>query len=191
MAVIVSLCDVIEEMDLMSDEATAYINWKTGELITWARADFEKRAPLGCEALGVNVHSRMEFPSGLCDNLLSFMAQGPLTSLIPPFRPDGYLPEGVYVCSEADVIFRFGSSNRRRRRLAVRLRQWIELGRQVGAKRLLVDGSFVTAKEEPQDVDTVIFLPQNFTQQLEREHPPGIGRDVVDASPRRNLCCRR
>jgi hypothetical protein len=34
MAVIVSLRDVIEEMDLMSDEATAYMNRKTGELIT-------------------------------------------------------------------------------------------------------------------------------------------------------------
>ena len=34
MAVIVSLLDVIEQMDLMSDEATAYINRKTGELIT-------------------------------------------------------------------------------------------------------------------------------------------------------------
>ena len=34
MAVTVSLRDVIEQMDLMSDEATAYINLKTGELIT-------------------------------------------------------------------------------------------------------------------------------------------------------------
>jgi hypothetical protein len=34
MAVIVSLRDVIEQMDLMSDEATTYINRKTGELIT-------------------------------------------------------------------------------------------------------------------------------------------------------------
>jgi Uncharacterised protein family (UPF0158) len=34
MAVIVSLRDVVEEMDLMSDEATAYMNRKTGELIT-------------------------------------------------------------------------------------------------------------------------------------------------------------
>jgi hypothetical protein len=34
MAVIVSLRDVIEEMDLVSDEATAYINRKSGELIT-------------------------------------------------------------------------------------------------------------------------------------------------------------
>ena len=102
------------------------------------------------------------------------MAQGPLTSPIPPFRRDGYLPDGVYVCSEADVIFRFGSSSRHRRRLALRLRRWIELGRQVGAKRLLVDGSFVTAKEEPQDVDTVILLPQDFAQQLEQENPPAL-----------------
>jgi hypothetical protein len=34
MAVIVSVGDLIEEMDLMTDEATAYINRKTGELIT-------------------------------------------------------------------------------------------------------------------------------------------------------------
>jgi hypothetical protein len=34
MAAIISLRDVIEEMDLTTDEATAYINRKTGELIT-------------------------------------------------------------------------------------------------------------------------------------------------------------
>src|SRR5881409_1293085 len=34
MAVIISLRDFIEEMDLVTDEATAYINRKTGELIT-------------------------------------------------------------------------------------------------------------------------------------------------------------
>ena len=102
------------------------------------------------------------------------MAQSPRAVPIPPFRPDGYLPEGVHVCSEAEMIFRFGSSNRQRRRLALRLRRWIDLGRQVGAKRLLVDGSFVTAKEEPQDVDTVILLPHNFTEQVEREHSPSL-----------------
>jgi hypothetical protein len=34
MAVIVSLGDVIEQMELTTDEATAYINRKTGELVT-------------------------------------------------------------------------------------------------------------------------------------------------------------
>lgn len=102
------------------------------------------------------------------------MQHAPLPATIPPFRPDGYLPEGVYVCSEAEVLFRFGSSSRRRRRLVLRLRRWIELGRQVGARRLLVDGSFVTAKAEPHDIDSVILLPEDFTQQLEREFLPAL-----------------
>jgi hypothetical protein len=97
------------------------------------------------------------------------MEQTPPSSTLPSFRSDGYLPEGVYLCSEAEVIFRFGSSSRRRRRLVLRLRRWIELGRQVGARRLLVDGSFVTAKAKPHDIDSVIFLPEDFIQQLERE----------------------
>ena len=98
------------------------------------------------------------------------MKQPPSASTLPAFRSDGYLPDGVHVCSEAEVIFRFGSSNRRRRRLVLRLRRWIELGRQVRARRFLVDGSFVMAKEDPQDVDSVILLPQDFHQQVEREY---------------------
>jgi hypothetical protein len=81
-------------------------------------------------------------------------------------------PEGVYTCTEAEAIFVFGSSNRRRRQLALRVRRWVELGRQVGAAHLLLDGSFVTAKEEPHDVDTVILLPQTFSQLVEQEYPP-------------------
>lgn len=90
-------------------------------------------------------------------------------STIPPFRPDGFLPEGVHESSEAEVIFKFGSSNRIRRRLSLRLRRWLELGRQIGAKRLLVDGSYVTAKEDPGDIDTVILLPPDFIRQVEQE----------------------
>ena len=102
------------------------------------------------------------------------MKQPPFSSPIPPFRPDGYLPEGLHVCSEAEILFRFGSSSRRRRRLALRLRRWLALGRQVKAQRLLVDGSFVTAKEDPHDIDTVILLPTNFMQQIAEEFPPAL-----------------
>ena len=102
------------------------------------------------------------------------MEPPPSLTNIPPFRSDGYLPEGLYVASEAEVIFRFGSSNRVRRRLALRLRRWIELARQVGAKRLLVDGSFVTAGENPYDIDTVILLPLDFGRQLGRENPSAL-----------------
>ena len=87
---------------------------------------------------------------------------------IPEFRSDGYLPEGLYIASEEEIIFRFGSSTRQRRRLTLRLRRWIELARLVGGQRLLIDGSFVTAKAEPQDIDSVILLPPNFQYQIER-----------------------
>jgi hypothetical protein len=97
------------------------------------------------------------------------MGQAPTAPTIPAFRQDGYLPEGVHVSSEAEVVFRFGSSNRTRRRLVMRLRRWLDLAREMGAKRMLVDGSFVTAVEQPHDVDTVVLLPQDFTWRLEQE----------------------
>lgn len=83
-------------------------------------------------------------------------------SIIPEFRLDGYLPEGLHLASEAEITFRFGTQNRKRRRLILRVRRWIELAREVMAHRLFIDGSFVTAKAEPNDVDAVIWLPPDF-----------------------------
>jgi len=78
------------------------------------------------------------------------------------------LPEGVHVCAEAEAVFRFGGGSRRRRRLITRLRRWLELASRIGARRLLLDGSFVTAKKDPQDVDAVLLLPADFVRRLER-----------------------
>jgi len=89
-------------------------------------------------------------------------------STIPKFRADGFLPEGLYLASEAHITFRFGSSSPRRRRLTLRLRRWIELTRRVGGLRLLIDGSFVTAKDNPGDIDAVIWLPPDFQKQIEQ-----------------------
>lgn len=88
--------------------------------------------------------------------------------MIPDSRPDGYLPEGLYAATEAEVTFRFGTSTRRRQRLALRLRRWIGLSRAVQAKRLFVDGSFVTTKPEPKDVDAVVWLPSDFAARVAR-----------------------
>ena len=88
--------------------------------------------------------------------------------MIPPFSVDGYLPEGLYLATETQVAFRFGTLNNRRRRLILRVRRWVLLARQVGAVRLLIDGSFVTAKDEPNDIDAEVLLPPNFEQQIER-----------------------
>ncbi len=89
-------------------------------------------------------------------------------STIPKFRADDYLPEGLYLASEDEIVFRFSSSTRRRRLLTLRLRRWIKLIRRVGGQRLLIDGSFVTAKTEPRDIDVVILLPPDFQLQIEQ-----------------------
>jgi hypothetical protein len=48
------------------------------------------------------------------------------------------------------------------------MRRWIELSRQVNARRLLVDGSFVTAMKTPEDVDAVLLVPLDFEQRIDR-----------------------
>lgn len=85
---------------------------------------------------------------------------------IPDFRQDGYLPDGIFLASEAEVTFRFGTSSRQRRRLVIRVRRWIELARKIRAPRLFIDGSFITAKPEPNDVDAVVLLPPDFENQV-------------------------
>lgn len=86
--------------------------------------------------------------------------------MIPEFRDDGYLPVGLHLASEADVTFRFGSSSPRRRRLILRLRRWLELARATRSRRFLLDGSFVTSEPEPQDVDAVVLISNDFSLQL-------------------------
>lgn len=89
--------------------------------------------------------------------------------MIPDFREDGYLPEGLHRATESEVTFRFGASTARRRRLVLRLRQWLELSRRTGSHRFLLDGSFVTAAPEPKDIDAVVFLGDDFAEQLANE----------------------
>lgn len=62
----------------------------------------------------------------------------PQDERIPQFLGDGYLPEGLYLASVAAAMFRFGSSTPRRRRLALRLRRWVELTRLVGGRRTVL-----------------------------------------------------
>ena len=52
--------------------------------------------------------------------------------------------------------------------LALKLRRWLSLARVTGANRFFVDGSFVTSQPDPNDVDAVIWLPEDFFERLER-----------------------
>ncbi len=85
---------------------------------------------------------------------------------IPPLRADGFLPEGVHPADVEEVRQHFGTATPRRRELMQRVELWVELACLVGAKRLLLNGSFVTKKRSPNDVDAVMLLPSDFGERL-------------------------
>ncbi len=80
---------------------------------------------------------------------------------IPDLDDDGYLPEGIFECSLDELAERFGRARRsdHRPRLLVKLLDYIrELRTTELAVALVVDGSFVTSKDEPNDIDCVLVL---------------------------------
>lgn len=90
---------------------------------------------------------------------------------IPDLTPDGILPTGIHDCTLEEVGERFGRfcSSDRRVRLFKSLCEYVGELQQTGlASTVLVDGSFVTAKEAPEDVDMVVVLREghDFSQQL-------------------------
>jgi hypothetical protein len=73
--------------------------------------------------------------------------------VLPAFDPDsGRLPQGEHVASWDEVVERFGWTERRRR-LLDGLAEALELLAEAGCSRVWLNGSFVTAKDEPGDFD--------------------------------------
>jgi hypothetical protein len=80
---------------------------------------------------------------------------------IPTLNGDGILPEGVHVCGLDEIKSRFGSFqiSDRRPQLFAKLEELIsELRKSSLIVALVVNGSFVTSKAAPNDVDVLIVL---------------------------------
>lgn len=80
---------------------------------------------------------------------------------IPPFLPSGLLEPGLHEASLEEVKARFGRFQRTDRRvyLMAALERYVaEAQRSEVALEVLVDGSFVTGKDEPGDVDCILVL---------------------------------
>ncbi len=92
---------------------------------------------------------------------------------IPPLNDVGLLSEGVHDCTLDEIGARFGRFvvSERRVRLFAQLRELIEEEQRAGITvALIVDGSFVTDKPEPGDIDLVIVLPEDYN--FDAEMPP-------------------
>jgi hypothetical protein len=72
--------------------------------------------------------------------------------VIPDFTSEGLLPRGVHDASWQEVEAAFGFTERRR--LLLRgLRRAITALHAAGCRRIYINGSFVTAKADPNDFD--------------------------------------
>ncbi len=73
--------------------------------------------------------------------------------MLSPFDPEsGRLPEGEHAASWEEIVDRFGWTPRRRQ-LLDGLADAIDLLGAAGCQRVWLNGSFVTAKDEPADFD--------------------------------------
>ena len=72
--------------------------------------------------------------------------------MIPPFDREGRLPPGIHPASWSEVVQRFGTSDRRNWLLTGLLSASQAL-RSAGCSTVYLNGSFVTAKERPDDFD--------------------------------------
>lgn len=80
---------------------------------------------------------------------------------IPEFGPDGVLPAGIHECTIDEIKERLGSfrGSDRRPRLFRGLSSYVEDVRAAGvADSLIVNGSFVTDTESPNDIDVLLLL---------------------------------
>lgn len=76
---------------------------------------------------------------------------------IPEFGEDGWLPDGHWAATWEDIQTRFGGEPGGKRRLLMdRLTDWRDSlrGYQISGT-LILDGSFVSAKERPGDIDAI------------------------------------
>ena len=82
---------------------------------------------------------------------------------LPAFNDEGDLPPGVHRATLADALERFGQGSVQRRVVADRLVRVYQLVNSTGQlARFAVFGSFVTAKDEPNDVDIILLMEDTF-----------------------------
>jgi hypothetical protein len=90
---------------------------------------------------------------------------------IPLFSPNGLLPVGIHEASLDEIQERFGAfqASDQRPKLFIRLGELVAAMRRSGLfEALLIDGSFVTAKPIPNDIDIIAVLRpgHNFERDL-------------------------
>ena len=85
-----------------------------------------------------------------------------LVRMIPQFTEDGLLPLGVHETDLEELREKMGWS-RKRQGLLEGLEEVVELMASCGVARVYLDGSFVTDKDRPNDIDGCYDLAEDVT----------------------------
>jgi hypothetical protein len=82
---------------------------------------------------------------------------------LPEFNEFGDLPEGNYAATFDEVLARFGSGSQQRQAITGRLRRVYQMAQATGhLDRMLVFGSYVSDVSEPNDVDVILVMRNDF-----------------------------
>jgi hypothetical protein len=91
---------------------------------------------------------------------------------LPFLNLDGELPEGVHRASLREVLERFGQGGPQRQLVTARLLRVFQLARNTGKlERFVIFGSYITAKPDPNDVDIILVMRDDFT---EEDYDPAV-----------------
>ena len=88
----------------------------------------------------------------------------------PNLNEQGLLPPGIYDCSLEEIGECFGTfqSTDRRPRLYEKLQMFLQQVRSTNLViAVIVDGSFVTSKADPNDIDLILVLPSSHDLRAE------------------------
>lgn len=85
-------------------------------------------------------------------------------TMIPEFNKYGNLPAGIYNTSIEEIGKKFGIESSQRKKLFKNLESLnkLLLKNKNVIKRFLIDGSFVTDVEFPEDIDCILIIKKNF-----------------------------
>lgn len=83
-------------------------------------------------------------------------------AVIPDLQDNGYLPPGIHPATLDEIEARFGWQSEVRQAQMESLRWLVELLRQTGAVRIILNGSFTTDRVDPNDVDCVLLVGSDF-----------------------------
>lgn len=82
---------------------------------------------------------------------------------LPEFNETGDLPPGVHSATLAEIAARFGTGSDRRKLVVRRLDRIYQVASGTGhLARFVAFGSFVSDKQDPNDVDVFMIMEDNF-----------------------------